>query len=236
MRSAPPASPLWAALLPCCLPAAVRRRAAAPLTAPDGLIPAEPRPASPPLLRASRVPCHHHHPHAGLVPPELPQQAAAAPAHALAHLQHAAQHELHAGGRRRRTGEACPALSLPAPQRSLLQPTANALPPRAGQGWTWSGVHEGTLVASPFAVSHTPPWCARQVLRRVLFIQWMAGGDARTLIDQAMRPMDEAAAATIILPIAQALQAAHKCVRSFACVFGSAGPPLDSAVCARVRW
>lgn len=46
--------------------------------------------------------------------------------------------------------------------------------------------------------------------RRVLFIQWMSGGDARTLVDQAMRPMDESAAASIVLPVLQALEAAHR--------------------------
>mmetsp|Transcript_25777 Transcript_25777/g.65556 ORF Transcript_25777/g.65556 Transcript_25777/m.65556 type:complete len:428 (-) Transcript_25777:176-1459(-) len=45
--------------------------------------------------------------------------------------------------------------------------------------------------------------------RRAIFLEWMPGGDARALIDQAMRPMDEGAAGTIILPLTEALGAAH---------------------------
>jgi hypothetical protein len=38
----------------------------------------------------------------------------------------------------------------------------------------------------------------------------MHGGDARTLMDQAMRPMDPTAADSLILPLALALAAAHE--------------------------
>ncbi|KAL6749829.1 kinase-like domain-containing protein [Haematococcus lacustris] len=46
--------------------------------------------------------------------------------------------------------------------------------------------------------------------RRVIMLEWMHGGDARTLLDQAMRPMDPQAADSLILPLALALEAAHK--------------------------
>ncbi|KAJ9519400.1 hypothetical protein QJQ45_023027, partial [Haematococcus lacustris] len=49
--------------------------------------------------------------------------------------------------------------------------------------------------------------------RRVIMLEWMHGGDARTLLDQAMRPMDPQAADSLILPLALALEAAHKWVR-----------------------
>lgn len=48
--------------------------------------------------------------------------------------------------------------------------------------------------------------------RHCVFLEWMPGGDARTLLDQAMRGMDERAAGSICLSVARGLEAAHRWV------------------------